>query len=69
MQTLSMNIMKLLNGLASNKWITINDEEKVKKFISNFDRYENKRGYEIVPDYNTEKRNYNTKEKRRKESS
>jgi hypothetical protein len=42
--------MKLLNGLSSNKYITINDEEKVKKFISNFDKYENR--IELLPDYN-----------------
>jgi len=48
----SINIMKLLNGLASNNYIIINDEEKVKKFISNFDKYENR--IELLPDYNTE---------------
>jgi|TARA_R100001530_G_scaffold128157_1_gene97755 hypothetical protein len=44
--------MKLLNGLSSNKYITINDEKRTKKFISNFDKYENK--IELLPDYNTE---------------
>ena len=46
--------MKLINGLASNKWITINNEKKVKKFISNFDKYENR--IELLPDYNTKKK-------------
>jgi len=50
--TFSVNIMKLLNGLSSNKYITINDEKRTKKFISNFDKYENK--IELLPDYNTE---------------
>lgn len=53
-RTFSINIMKLIKGLASNKWITINDEEKVKKFISKFDKYEDR--MEILPDYNTKKR-------------
>jgi hypothetical protein len=53
-RTFSINIMRLMKGLASNKWITINDEEKVKKFISKFDKYEDK--MEILPDYNTKKR-------------
>ena len=50
--TFSVNIMKLLNGLSSNKYITINDEKRTKKFISNFDKYENK--IELLPDYNTD---------------
>ena len=49
----SINIMKLMKGLASNKWITINDEDKVKKFISKFDKYEDK--MQILPNYNTTK--------------
>ena len=53
-RTFSINIMKLMKGLASNEWITINDEEKVKKFISKFDKYEDR--MEILPDYNTKKR-------------
>jgi|APSaa5957512535_1039671.scaffolds.fasta_scaffold31768_3 hypothetical protein len=53
-RTFSINIMKLMKGLASNEWITINDEEKVKKFISKFDEYEDR--MEILPDYNTKKR-------------
>tara|TARA_R110000751_G_scaffold52103_2_gene113789 strand:- start:25 stop:207 length:183 start_codon:yes stop_codon:yes gene_type:complete len=52
--TFSINIMRLINGLASNKWITINDKEKVKKFISNFDKYEDR--MKILPDYNTKKK-------------
>ncbi len=53
-RTFSINIMRLMKGLASNEWITINDEEKVKKFISKFDKYEDR--MEILPDYNTKKR-------------
>jgi len=53
-RTFSINVMRLMKGLASNEWITINDEEKVKKFISKFDKYEDR--MEILPDYNTKKR-------------
>jgi hypothetical protein len=57
--TFSINIMELLNGLSSNKYITINDEKRVKKFISNFDKYENR--IELLPDYNTNEMNYLSK--------
>jgi hypothetical protein len=52
--------MKLLNGLASNKYITINDEEKVKKFISNFDKWETypdgSNRIELLPNFKTKKK-------------
>tara|TARA_R100000789_G_scaffold84728_1_gene80428 strand:+ start:99 stop:383 length:285 start_codon:yes stop_codon:yes gene_type:complete len=55
--------MKLLNGLSSNKYITINDEKRTKKFISNFDKYENK--IELLPDYNTDYMKSSEKELRK----
>ena len=64
MRSFSINIMRLINALASNRWITINDEEKVKKFISKFDKYEHASTYwgkdidevQLLPDYNTKKK-------------